>query len=370
MESFLTGRKQTVVLEGSQSEFAVIISAVPQGSVLAPLLFLIFINDLEGAVEDALLSFFADDSRAAMEISAETDMLKLQQDLNRIIIWSKKNNMVLNEEKYVLLTHRHNPSSTINTFPMVGIEYTTSGGTQISPSEHVRDLGITVSSDLSWRPHLVNLTKRGRNMAQWVLGVFSTRDPELMVTVYKSLVRSLMEYCSPLWSPQTVGDIQLLESVQRNFTAKISGMNDLDYWQRLKALDLMSLQRRRDRYAVITMHKTYHGLIPNETGIVFNRTSRHGVKASIPDVSRVKSKRNSTLYCSSFGSIGPKLWNCLPVDLREIEDPDLFKRKLDILLRDIPDRPPTAGYQAPNRNSLPEWCVGTSFNTRWFSYVG
>ena len=192
-------------------------------------------------------------------------------------------------------------------------------------------------------------------MAQWVFGVFSSRDPELMITVYKTLVRSLMEYCSPLWSPQTVGDIQLLESVQRGFTAKVSGMKNMDYWQRLKALDLMSLQRRRDRYAVLTMHKTYRGLIPNETGIAFNRTSRHGVKADIPDLSRVKSKRTSTLYSSSFGSIGPRLWNCLPDDLREIEDPDLFKFKLDLLLRDIPDRPPTAGYQAPNRNSLSDW---------------
>ena len=370
MESFLTDRKQKVVLDGSQSEIATIISGVPQGSVLAPLLFLIFINDLEGVVKDALLSFFADDSRAAMEISSEADMVKLQQDLDRVMLWSRTNNMVLNEDKYVLLSHHHSQNSQMNLFPMAGIEYTTSGGAQISPSEYVRDLGIKVSSDLTWRPHLVNLAKRGQCMAQWVFGVFSSRDPELMITVYKTLVRSLMEYCSPLWSPQTVGDIQLLESVQRGFTAKVSGMKNMDYWQRLKALDLMSLQRRRDRYAVLTMHKTYRGLIPNETGIAFNRTSRHGVKADIPDLSRVKSKRTSTLYSSSFGSIGPRLWNCLPDDLREIEDPDLFKFKLDLLLRDIPDRPPTAGYQAPNRNSLSDWCVGASFNKRWSEFLG
>ena len=94
--------------------------------------------------------------------------------------------MVLNEDKYVLLTHKHNPNSHMNLFPMTGIEYTTSGGAKISPSDHVRDLGIKVSSDLSWRPHLVNLAKRGRCMAQWVFGVFSSREPELMITVYKS----------------------------------------------------------------------------------------------------------------------------------------------------------------------------------------
>ena len=226
-----------------------------------------------------------------------------------------------------------------------------------------------MSSELSWRPNLVDLAERRRCMALWVFGVFSNREPELMVTVYKTLVRSLMEYCSPLWSPQTVGNIQLLESVQRSFTAKISGMKNLDYWQRLKALDLMSLQRRRDRYAVLTMHKTYRKLIPNETGINFKRTYREGVKADEPNVSRVKSKHIKTLYSSSFGSIGPKLWNCLPGDLREIEDPDLFKCKLDLLLRNIPDRPPTPGYHAPNSNSLSDWC-GASFKKRWSEFLG
>ena len=103
------------------------------------------------------------------------------------------------------------------------------------------------------------------------------------------------------------------------------------------------------------MHKTYHGMIPNKTGIVFNRTSGHGVKANIPDVSRMKSKRNSTLmtelYCSTFGSIDAKLWNCLPVDLREIEDQDLFKRKLDLLLQDnrYPRPPPYSWIPGTNQ---------------------
>ena len=69
------------------------------------------------------------------------------------------------------------------------------------------------------------------------------------MTIYKSMVRSTMEYCSTLWCPQMVGDIQLLESNQRRFTAKISGLKDIDYWERLKILGLMSLQRRADSAA-------------------------------------------------------------------------------------------------------------------------
>eukprot|EP00116_Pleurobrachia_bachei_P000853 sb/3461115/ len=111
LESFLSGRKQKVVLDGCHSEIAVIISGVPQGTVLGPLLFLIFLNDLEDEVIDALLSFFADDSRVGMEIKTEEDCEKLQNDLYRVLQWAVHNNMVLNENKYELMVHRHNRNS-------------------------------------------------------------------------------------------------------------------------------------------------------------------------------------------------------------------------------------------------------------------
>ena len=78
-----------------------------------------------------------------------------------------------------------------------------------------------------------------------------TRDKQTMMTLYKSLVRSHLEYCCPLWNSSTLADIQQLEGVQRTFTSRISGVGHLNYWERLKALNLMSLQRRRERYIII-----------------------------------------------------------------------------------------------------------------------
>ena len=143
-------------------------------------------------------------------------------------------------------------------------------------------MGRTVSEDLSWSNHISSITCKARSVAAWVLSVFSTRDKETMLTLYKSLVRSLLEYSCPLWNPKKVSDIQQLEAVQKTFTKRIWGIQDLDYWQRLKSLKLMSLQRRRERYVIVHMWKILHCICPNDLQIEFRPPSRLGQKAKVP----------------------------------------------------------------------------------------
>ena len=90
--------------------------------------------------------------------------------------------------------------------------------------ENVRDLGVKVSSDLSWSKHVGDMVTKARSKLSWVLSVFKTRDKVVMMTLYKSLVRSLLEYCCPLWDPVMTTEIQLLEGVQRTFTSRIGGL--------------------------------------------------------------------------------------------------------------------------------------------------
>ena len=99
----------------------------------------------------------------------------------------------------------------------------------LSPFQHLKDLGILVSQDLSWFTHIRSTCNKARQKSCWVLSVFFTRSPTVMLNLYKSMVRSLLKYCSPLWSPTNITDIQELESVQRTFTSRISGCHDLDY---------------------------------------------------------------------------------------------------------------------------------------------
>ena len=115
----------------------------------------------------------------------------------------------------------------------------------LDPVKKVRDLGVMVSSDLTWSGHIGSMVSNARSKLSWVFSVFRTRDRAVMTTLYKSLVRSLLEYCCPLWNPSKVAEIELIEGVQRSFTSRVSGLKNLNYRERLSELKLMSLQRRR-----------------------------------------------------------------------------------------------------------------------------
>ena len=173
-----------------------------------------------------------------------------------------------------------------------------------------------------------------------------------MTTLYKSLVRSLLEYCCPLWDPVKVTEIQLLEGVQRTFTSRIGGMENMNYWERLSHLKLMSLQRRRERYTILMMWKILNKVAPNCCGIKFAETSRHGTRAIIPSLSRSSSLSNQTLYDSSFAVRGPKLWNTVPENIRAAVSFDSFKVSLSEFLALIPDNPPITRYSCSWSNSV------------------
>ena len=113
-----------------------------------------------------------------------------------------------------------------------------------------------------------------------------------MMTLHKYYVRSQLEYCSLLWHTQSIDDIEAVEGVQRTFTSKIMGLSHINYWERLKTLNLMSLQRRRERYVIIMMWKIIiNGVVPNDMKIEYHHNERLGIRASLPGMS-TKSKNS------------------------------------------------------------------------------
>ena len=157
--------------------------------------------------------------------------------------------MSLHKDKFEYISYQHNRHNTLTELPFIckQFQFWVSDTTVLRPTLQLRDLGVKMASDLSWTHYILDITGKARQKAAWILSVFHSRSPEIMLTLYKYKVRSLLEYCCPLWSPTKVTDIQELENVQKIFITKIAGMSELNYWERLKKLSLLSLlslQRR------------------------------------------------------------------------------------------------------------------------------
>ena len=170
------------------------------------------------------------------------------------------------------------------------------------------------------------------------------------------MVRSLLEYCCPVWCPSQIPDIQKIESIQRTFTQYITGCKNLSYWDRLRKLDLLSLQRRRERYVILHIWKIINGFAPNDISVVHYEHIRLGIKCRIPNLLNAAPRSTKTAYDNSFAVRGPKLWNILPREINTITSLDPFKRRLTAFIKDsFPDKPPVHGYSCSNSNSLVDW---------------
>ena len=200
-------------------------------------------------------------------------------------------NMELNEKKFQFVSHRLK-SSIFDNLPFANEfkTYTTAYGQVLDPLENVSDLGIQVFSDLSWTKHIGCMVNKARQSLSWALSVFFDRSISTMMVLYKSFIRSKLEYCCPLWHNRKIEDIQLIESVQRTFTSRITGMENLNYWQRLQKLHLLSLQRRRERFVIFYVWKIVYGPNMNDLGLQFRHSERRGLSILIRPLENPNSK--------------------------------------------------------------------------------
>ena len=342
---YLKDRQQTVVVDGQHSYSAHVKSGVPQGTVLGPVLFLIFINDMEKCIHDCIISSFADDTRIKRKVTQSSDVNTLQSNLNNVVNWSKHNNMSLHENKFEFLCHQSSKHRLVDELPFSNqfYTYTTPSGIEMVPKAMVRDLGVNITPDLNWSPHINIIADSARKMMAWCLSVFSDRSRDTMLTLFKAMIRSRTEYACPLWNPTKISDIQTLESIQRTFTSKIDGYTEYDYWSRLKLLKLYSLQRRRERFLLFHMFKILNNFTDNDLQIMFKYSARRGTLAVVPPLTRNAHSRHQSNYDASFTVMGPKLWNCLPKTCRSATSPYSFKSQLTKFLETIPDQPPVTG---------------------------
>ena len=174
------------------------------------------------------------------------------------------------------------------------------------------------------------------------------------MTVWKSLVQSKLDYCSQLWSPCDQGTIAKLESVARNFTSQVGGLEEFDYWERLASLGMYSQERRRERYQIIYIWKVSQQLVSGYN-LPFKQNPRLGRLVDLPPLSQGSPASVRQAQESSLRVKGAKLFNTLPRELRGLDcvTVDTFKARLDAWLATIPDQPTIPGRQrAAASNSL------------------
>ena len=344
-------RKQAVGVDGVLSALAAVISGMPQGTVLGPYLFLIQLADIDTSLSEGTeASSFADDTRVRRGIASEEDCAELQKDLQGLYDWADTVGMVFNSEKFELLRFWADDDKKPD------FVYTGPNGNPIEEKSSLRDLGVRISSDLSFSEQIEKVAKEGEQMASWVLRTFRGRGKILMLTVLRSLIQSRLDYCSQLWSPRDQSSINRIESVQRHFLSKMrcAEVDGLNYWENLEHLKVYLQERRRERYQICLLWKASQGLTEG-VPVKFHwsdRRGRYAVPAAIPRNAPTKVKKARERMINVHGT---KLFNILPKSLRNEDSGDflLFKNHLDIFLSQIPDQPTVAGLgRAAQTNSL------------------
>ena len=221
----------------------------------------------------------------------------------------------------------------------------------IQEFDNVRDLGIQVSNSGDFKDHIDNIIKRTKKVIGWVLRSFINRSLNFLKKMWVTIIRPIIDYGSQVWSPLEGVDMDRIEKLQYNFTKLIPEIRGLSYEERLKKLNLSSLQRQFERYKIFYTWKVLQGIVPG-CGIKVRSewNSRNGLKL---EVNRTGDDRIGRLRDQSFQISAPKIWNSLPIFLRNLEtsSKSIFKTNLDNYLRTIPDCP-RVGSRAWSKNSL------------------
>ena len=210
LRAYLSNRVQFVSIGQSTSPSLPVVSGVPQGSILRPVLFLIFVNDVPSIFSFSKVLLFADDAKCIMPIHSLQDCLNLQSDLSKLSDWCSVWNLLLNEDKCSAIHFKAKLPST---------SYYHLNGKSISSKAVEKDLGLVVSSDLSWRSHYQLISSRAYKMLGLLRRVFSgSVSVSAKRSLYISLVRSKLLYCSSVWHPYFLMDIKCLEFIQKRAT--------------------------------------------------------------------------------------------------------------------------------------------------------
>ena len=318
VQSYLTHRTQCVVVNGTESPALPVVSGVPQGSVLGPLLFLIYVNDVTCVVSNGKIIIYADDIALYQIIHSPIDFIVVQQNINSICVWVDQNSLLLNTLKCCYLLFSRKPTPTLPSSPLLV------NNTVLRMAKQFKYLGVTLSSDASWTPHINTICLKTRKLVGMLFRKFYCHtDSHSLLMLYLSTVRPHMEYASSVWDPYLKKNIDAIEHVQK-FALKVCQKDwHSDYDTLLNSANVPPLAARRKALKLCQLFSILQG------------------HSEFPDLPISKRASNSatltqpfahtSLFQNSFFPSTIKLWNTLPLNICTLQSLPHFKHAVSII---------------------------------------
>ena len=317
LTTYLTNRTQEVVVNGHVSRKTDVYSGIPQGSVLGPTLFIIFINDLPSEIQSSIY-LFADDTKLFNTIGNINDQPTLQRDLSKIYDWTTTWMLPLNEDKCSVMHIG-------NRFPSK--EFHLNNNSQpMKTTQAEKDLGVIFTNQASFRTHIQQQAQKANRLVGVIRRNFQNLTPSNFTLLFKTLIRPIIEYAAPVWHPYLKTDIKTIEDVQRRATKCITGMRQLTYQQRLQALQLPTLAFRRWRGDLIETYKIFNHYKTNYQNF-FTLNNNINTRGHSLKLQKNFSRTNIRKY--SFSNRIIDSWNSLPESIASAPSINTFKNRLD-----------------------------------------
>ena len=317
VSAFLKDRVQQVILDGEASGQMPVVSGVPQGSVLGPLLFLIFINDLPKSVSSKT-RLFADDCILYRQIKHTDDCLTLQHDLNNLAHWETTWGMQFHPQKCnsLSITRSRHPHK---------YSYNLKGHT-LETVDTAKYLGITISHNMSWEPHINNITTKANKILGFLKRNLQIKNEDTKSQAYKSLVRSNLEYCSTVWSPHTQKHKDKLEMIQRRAARYVTHRyhNTSSVTDMLNHLNWPTLENRRNTHRLTMFYKISHNLVAINAQEYLTPLTQILTRHNHPLHYQTFSTRTD-YFKYSFFPHSVVLWNSLPHSILTASSLNQFK---------------------------------------------